>query len=148
MLRVYGTLESDLDKINEGLVHAKESLELAEKAASLVPPESELVYDDQILFPARIYYENLKLYQTAAETMSAFADRHNDSLTAAERKDAKKRLNTWKKRMLSQLKKLRALLAEGSKWKKWDGWTHPDNFRKITPPPDVADVERIIRSLQ
>lgn len=147
-LRVIGMEKIDMAPIDESLEHARKSLALAGQAAALVPPESELVYDDQILFPAKIYLENLKLYKATAETMNAFFDRHDDSLSKEQVLDAKKRLNMWKRRVPPQLEKLRAMLDEGSKWKKWDGWTACENFRKITPPPDPALVERIIRSLK
>jgi hypothetical protein len=138
----------DMKPIDSALAGAEKSYELAEKAASLVPPESELVYDDQILFPAKIFLENLKLLKATAETMNAFADRRDSNLSADQRKEARERLNQWKKRLPAQLRKLRGLLVEGSKWKKWDGWTNPDNFRKITPPPDQDYVERIIATLK
>lgn len=142
-----GSIKVDVEPARRAMVAATESLNLAEKAAAAVPPEAELVYDDQILFPARIYLENLKLYMLTAKTMNAFHDRRDKSLPKEQRKEAKANLKAWKKQMLAQLKKLRALLEQGSKWKKWEGWTHPDNFRKITPPPDVDRVERMIRSL-
>lgn len=147
-LRYINTEKVDTQRINDALAAAKESLGLAEKAAALVPPDARLVYDDQILFPAEIYYENLKLLLVTAETMNALADRRDDKLDAEKRKEAKERLATWKKRLPPQLKKLRDMLSEGSEWKKWEGWTKPENFRAITPPPELEDVERIVRTLQ
>jgi len=126
---------------------AQDALALAEQAASLAPPEAQLVFDDQILFPAQIFLENVKLHLVLAHINQAFADSTNETLAPEQRKEAKKQLATWKKRAPAQLSALRDLLAKGSSWDKWAGWTHPDNFRKITPPPAQDDLERVMRTL-
>lgn len=143
-----GAEHRDVAPIMTALDDARQSLEIADTTAAIVPPDAALVYDDQILFPARIYYANLDLHRATVETANAFADSRDGSLPADQRKAARARLQEWKKQVPEKLKELRALLTEGSKWKKWEGWTRPENFRKITPPPDVALVERVMRSLK
>ena len=134
--------------IEKAVADAKLSLKYAEESAPLVAPGSELLYDDQILFPARIYLINIELYQAAAETANALLDSKDKSLTLEQRKAARERLKEWKKKVPPKLKELRALLDEGSKWKKWEGWTSVKNFRKITPPPDVSITERAMNNLK
>jgi len=138
----------DVSSIDSAMEHAAEALELATGALDAIPPDIHDSYDDMIVFPARIYLENLKLYKISVEVMNAFNDRHNNELGAAERKEARERLNKWKKRMPAQLDKLTSLLDEGSAWKKWDGWTKVENFRKITPPPKMDEVLRIMKTLK
>jgi len=147
-LRLLGHEHINMERVDTAISRAEESLSLAREAAALVPEGSELVYDDQVLFPAKIYLENLKLYKAAAETMNAFHDRRSSELSPEGLKEAAKRLDLWKKRFVGQLIELRGILDEGSKWGKWDGWTKPENFRKITPPPDPDEVKRIVLALQ
>ena len=147
MLRFMTPQKVDDSYLDGAIEDAKRSLELAEQAVLIIPVDAMPVFEDQIMFPAIIYLENLKLFKTVVETMNAFQRAHDDALSADERSAARADLDTWKKRMPPQLAKLRDLLSEGSKWEKWAGWTHPDNFRKITPPPDPGDVKRIVRSL-
>ncbi len=47
--------------------------------------------------------------------------------------------------MRSALVKMRETLDEGSKWKKWDGWTKCENFRVYTPPPSIEQIDKIIK---
>ncbi|HOO57088.1 MAG TPA: glycosyl hydrolase 115 family protein [bacterium] len=147
-LRYLKPVSPDLEAIEATMEEAKISLSLAEEAEALVPPESALAFDDQILFPAKIMVENIKLNYVIAKTTQALIDRNDKELTLEQRKAAKAELKKWKSISVQQLIALRKMLEEGSKWDKWEGWTHPDNFRCIKPPPDIEDLERIVRSLQ
>jgi len=48
--------------------------------------------------------------------------------------------------MKDALAKMRTSLDQGSKWKKWDGWTKCENFRVFTPPPAIEQVDKIIET--
>ncbi|MCK5739532.1 hypothetical protein KAH55_10135 [bacterium] len=125
--------EVDISPIKKALSLARESLVLAQNAAGKTPAESELVFDDQIGFPARIFAENLELNLAAANWLNAC---YYGKTTAAHAADTLARLNI-----------LRQSLIAGSKWEKWQGWTHPENFRIFTPPPTVERVNRIAELL-
>jgi len=145
MLKFASTEDIDLNSINAAYIEAELSVSLAQDAAALVPPESRLVYDDQILFPATIYLENLKLYRAVASTSKYSFDSKDKSLSKEARKEAKLQSAQFAKETVPTLDKLRALLDRGSEWEKWDGWTKVENFRKITPPPDIEDTKRIMK---
>jgi len=113
---------------------AKASLETAITAASLVPEESQLVYDDQIVFPATIYYDNFVLLETVTQYCEFLQSGIND----------RKTYDNYANSMRDALIKMRNTLDEGSKWKKWDGWTKCENFRVYTPPPKIEQVDEII----
>lgn len=113
---------------------AKASLQLAITAAALVPEESQMVYDDQIVFPATIYYNNIVFLEAVTLycefLQSGIEDKATNDYYAINMKNA--------------LVKMRNTLNEGSKWKKWDGWTKCENFRVYTPPPKIEQIDKII----
>ncbi len=146
-LRIMITMKTDMESIDAAMRDAEKSLELAITAMPAVSPEAQFAFDDNIRFTSEIYLENLRLHKFVAETMNAFADSKDMTLSADERKDARVRLARWKTEVSPQLKMLIDLLNRGSRWDKWAGWTKVENFRKITPPPLPDDVKRILRPL-
>ncbi|HOX28471.1 MAG TPA: glycosyl hydrolase 115 family protein, partial [bacterium] len=146
-LKLMQSEKTDTSTVARAMGFAEASLASAEQAAASVPSDARLLYDDQILFPARIYLQDLKLYQASAETMRAFDDKKNPATSPEGRKEAKARLEDWKRKLPVELKTMIDLLNQGSSWKKWEGWTKVENFRKITPPPDPAIVGRTVKSL-
>ena len=84
--------------------------------AELSLKQSErLLFNDQFVFPLKIFTENMKFLNMV---LKAHNDRFSGRPVTVD----------LKKQLLHQ----RELLIEGSDWKKWDGWTHPDNFRVYT----------------
>jgi len=146
-LRIMIPLKTNLTNIDAAMRDAEKSLKTAITAMPLVVPEAQLAFDDYIRFPSEIYLENLRLHKFVAETMNAFADSKDMSLSVDARKDARVRIKKCKKEIEPQLELLIGLLNRGSRWDKWAGWTKVENFRKITPPPAPDDVKRIIRPL-
>jgi len=147
-LVVMAAQKQDVSKMPAALSAAEESYQLALKAKELVPSDKQLVYDDQILFPAKIFLEDMRLYIAVAETANNFIDGRDSALSPDQRRAARDRLKETKPLVIQRLKSLRAMLEQGSSWKKWDGWTKPENFRKITPPPDVDFTEKVLRPLK
>ena len=113
---------------------ANMSLNLAQNAINLVPKEEQMVYDDQIVFPATIYCKNIKLL----ETITLYCDFLKSASTN------QKTYDFYSGNMKNALLDLRKTLDEGSKWKKWDGWTKCENFRVMVPPPSVALLDEVI----
>jgi hypothetical protein len=121
-------------KTLKALQLAEASLQTAVDAASLVPPAAQLVYDDQIVFPATIYVDNIRLLRAVVRYAEFVQSGRHDPATYEQLAD----------HMRNALVTMRTTLDEGSRWKKWDGWTNCDNFRVYTPPPSIEAVERII----
>jgi hypothetical protein len=125
---------NDFRSTLKGIGLAKASLETAITAASLVPEEAQLVYEDQIVFPATIYYDNIVLL----ETVTLYCEFLQSGIEDAKTYDI------YANNMRNALIKMRNTLDEGSKWKKWEGWTKCENFRVYTPPPSIEFVDKVI----
>lgn len=124
----------DIRKTLKAIGLAKASLQTAITAAKLVPEESQLVYDDQIVFPATIYMDNILLLESVTLYCEFLQSGIEDKVT----------YDYYANNMKNALIKMRNRLDEGSKWKKWDGWTKCENFRVYTPPPKIEQVDKII----
>jgi hypothetical protein len=125
---------NDFRSTLKGIGLAKASLETAITAASLVPEEAQLVYEDQIVFPATIYYDNIVLLETVTLYCQFLQSGIEDAKT----------YDIYANNMRNALIKMRNTLDEGSKWKKWEGWTKCENFRVYTPPPSIEFVDEVI----
>ncbi len=132
----------DLANVRTSLALAQKSLEWAEKAKTSVPPSSLNGFDDQVLFPCRIFVENLKL-------LKALIEFNNFYVTNRGRRNSKTRdrFRVLGLEAREQLVKLRILLEQGSSWGKWDGWYHPKHFRIHTQPPEIVAIDRVIENL-
>jgi hypothetical protein len=113
---------------------AEASLQTAVDAASSVPEDAQLVYDDQIVFPATIYVDNIRLLRAVV--------RYGEFVKSGDKDKAA--YDRYANDMRDALVKMRTTLDQGSKWKKWDGWTKCENFRVYTPPPDIEMMDKII----
>ena len=111
------------------------SLKIAENTLSLVPAEAQMVYDDQIVFPATIFTKNIRFLESVT-LYCEFLKSGSENQTT---------YNNYAHSMKSALVNLRNTLDKGSKWKKWDGWTKCKNFRVFTPPPSIEMVDEIIK---
>ena len=124
-----------IENVSEALGLASSSWEIAKYSSDLVPHEAQLVYDDQIVFPALIYKKNLELLKAVVMLSDYLKNEvYNDSLFLFYTTQARDRLVD-----------LRSTLDQGSAWKKWDGWTKPENFRVHTPPPAIEYFDSIIQ---
>jgi hypothetical protein len=126
--------KGDLNRTLRSIGLAKASLQTAITATSLVPEEFQLVYDDQIVFPATIYYQNILLLESVTLYCEFLQSGIDDKVT----------YDYYANNMRNALVTMRNTLDEGSKWKKWDGWTKCENFRVYTPPPGIEQVDEII----
>ena len=126
--------KGDINRTLRSIGLAKASLQTANTATSLVPEESQLVYDDQIVFPATIYYQNILLLESVTLYCEFLQSGIDDKVT----------YDYYANNMRNALVTMRNTLDEGSKWKKWDGWTKCENFRVYTPPPGIEQVDEII----
>jgi hypothetical protein len=104
-------LSGDKKKTLGALGLAETSLETAITATALVPEESQLVYDDQIVFPATIYLDNIRLLK-AVTLYTEFLQSGIKDKTIYD---------NYAKNMKDALVKMRTTLDQGSNWKKWDG---------------------------
>ncbi|NOY78716.1 MAG: hypothetical protein GXO76_12705 [Calditrichaeota bacterium] len=138
---------TDSKPIQTALKTARQSRALAIQAEKWVPEESALLYDDQILFPAKIFQLNLQLACSVADIMNAAADGSDPSLPPSRRKAAVERLSHLEKEAQIHLEKLRQVLQNGSRWKKWAGWYDPDHFRVFTPPPTMDDLKKAVHTV-
>lgn len=110
------------------------SLQIAQDAVALVPEASQLVYDDQIVFPATIFHKNL-VFLKSVVLYCEFLKSNSTN----------KALNDqYAKAMKDVLIDIRQTLDNGSKWKKWDGWTKCENFRVYTPLPTTERLDELI----
>lgn len=113
---------------------AKRALDVADAALSEPTRGSRaqrLAFDDQIRFPAAIYFQNLLLLDRAmrlraepGQTEARAAQLREDVIRQAER--------NW------------ALLRQGSAWPKWQDWTAPEHFRVFTPPLSPDEVRSAV----
>ena len=128
--------------VRTSIALAQKSLELAEEGMTLVPQASKDVYDDQVLYPVRIFVENLQLWKSLIEFKN---------LVAAKRgsRDSKFRNEVRAAGCFAreQLVSLRTTLEQGSRWQKWEGWYRPENFRIHTPPPKIEEIDQILDRL-
>ena len=122
------------EKTARALHLAEASLHTAQAALPWVPADAQLVYDDQIVFPASIYLDNIRLLRAVV----AYAQWIQAGTPDAVRYDA------LAQQMRAALVKMRTTLNQGSQWKKWDGWTRCENFRVYTPPPTLELVDQLI----
>lgn len=120
------------DSIKKAFILANEATELAYQAVKKVGESEKDVFDDQIRFPAKIYKLNTDLLMK----MAIF----NNLTIAGNQHEIKKSGKLLKKSLAT----LRNTLNKGSRWKKWDGWYKPENFRVYTPPPNSAEVDEVI----
>jgi len=138
---------TDSEPIQSALKAARQSLALATQAEKWVPEESVLLYDDQIVFPEKIFLLNLQLALAVADIMNAAAEGSDPSLPQSRRKAAVERLSHLEKEAQIHLKHLRNTLQKGSQWKKWAGWYKPSHFRVFTPPPTMDDLKKAFDTL-
>jgi hypothetical protein len=135
----------DYAYVKPALEAAEQSLQLAEQAAALVPAEDRLVFDDQVLFPAKIYLANLRLHAAIAGIIEAEAQILDPLAPSSKKIAAIKKISDLKKQAPQELDRLLELLEQGSGWDKWDGWTRPENFRKYQPPPTRQELQAALR---
>ena len=135
----------DYSYIRPALEEAEKSLELAREAQKLVPPGPQKVFDDQILFPARIYLENLKLHAAVAGTIDSRCTLINPVAGLKKKQQAMENIKKNKKEAPRHLAALLDLLREGSSFEKWEGWTLPENFRKYEPPPKMEKLRSAMK---
>ena len=103
-------------------------------SATSVSRKYRLVFDDQIRFPADIYYTNVRLLDSLV------------GLVRATNADSKS-ICQMRGEVISQAKLNWQLLARGSLWRKWHGWTSPLNFRVFTPPMPIAELVKNVNNL-
>ena len=132
----------DIAHVRTALALAQKSLELAEEAQASIPDTARDVYDDQVLFPVRIFVENLQLLKSLIEFNNAYA-----SKGARRDSQVREQIRALGRSAREQLLNLRTSLEQGSSWKKWQDWYLPDNFRIHTPPPELEDMDRILEGL-
>jgi len=137
-------LDPGFSASDQAVQDAERALAYAKAAEPKVPESSRLVFDDQIYFPALIYYQNLKLNWLIGQIIQDHQKLGRYSLSPEENQAAKNRLERRKKEAIDRLSKLRELLNRGQKWEKWAGWYRVENFRKYTPPPTVQDLEKAL----
>lgn len=132
----------DLAHVRTALALAQKSFELAEEAKASVPDIALDVYDDQVLFPIRIFVENLQLLKRLIEFNNAYVSKggRRDS-------QAREQIRALGRSAREQLLNLRTSLEQGSSWEKWKGWYKPENFRIHTPPPELKDLDRILEGV-
>ncbi|MCW8925977.1 MAG: glycosyl hydrolase 115 family protein [Xanthomonadales bacterium] len=119
----------DIGPIRAALSLAKDSLSLALEAKRNVPPDSLDVFDDQLGYPVKIYVQNLELLESLADLNNALLQgKKTTDLAATARQRVRTLLNS---------------LTSGSRWKKWDGWYLPENFRVHTPPVTLDDFDHV-----
>jgi hypothetical protein len=122
--------------VEKALPYARQAVQKAEAAAQVASSTHRRTLNDQLLFPARIYRDNLALYHAVLlwhEALSAYrstADPESLKSARSHGKDA-----------LGQLQDLIDLLRSGSGWSKWEHWYDPENFRIHTPPPTVDELK-------
>ncbi|MFO8056803.1 MAG: glycosyl hydrolase 115 family protein [bacterium] len=141
LVRYYAPYCRDYSYLDPALNEAERSLSLARQARKLVPKESKKVFDDQVLFPARIYLKNLELHAGVAGTIRARCTLLDPFAGLSEKQEAIDDLKRYRKEAPEDLAELLRLLRQGSGWEKWEGWTRPENFRKYEPPPEIETVE-------
>ena len=106
----------------------------------MVPETSRDIFDDQIVFPRRIFIQNLELLRSLIEFNNAYRGGVSNAST-------RKHLEFLGKNTREKLLDLRAALETGSRWKKWRNWTHPENFPLQTAPPDLETIDAILEVL-
>ncbi len=121
---------------------AELSLQTAENTLPAVPETCFLVYDDQIVFPARIYEMNLRLLEATALYNNFLVELQNHPNMPAKTELYEQYSYALRMALIS----IRNTLTEGSMWKKWEGWTKPEHFRLYNPMPKVEWVDEIINT--
>ena len=116
-----------LADIEKSLVLLSEAQKDLDRAYSLIADDEKLLFDDQLVFPLRILKENIEFLRLV---VVANNERFENKEISVD--------------LVSQLLLQRKLLVEGSKWDKWEGWTHPDNFRVYTPHYKKQELEDLL----
>ncbi len=132
----------ELANVRTSLALAQKSLELAEEGLPFVPEHSINVYDDQVLFPVKIFVENLQFLKSLIEFNNAYVA--NPGRRNSKSREQIRALGLTAR---EQLLNLRISLEQGSRWEKWQGWYDPENFRIHTPPPALKDIDRVLETL-
>ena len=138
---------TDPSPVEKALKFADQALTLAQQAEKNVPTESALVYDDQILFPEKIFLLNLRLALSVAELTNTAVAIFDSSQDDFQRKTAIQKLASLERDVQKRLSDLRQTLVRGSRWKKWAGWYDPTHFRVFTPPPTLADLQQAFAAI-
>ena len=124
------------EKIEEALKLAERSYNTALLAGKKVEKPKQNVFNDQVLFPAKIFKLNLELFKAVAG--------YNNMLAAGGgATNLGEQVKQQSLEVKAQLRTIRQTLNQGSGWKKWDGWTNCENFRVFTPPPTPDQLTRI-----
>jgi hypothetical protein len=92
------------------LALARRSLEFAIEAETMVPESAKDIFDDQLLFPCRIYIQNLELLRSVIE----FNNAHDGGIPNTSTRKRAKGLGIEVREKLLDLK---ATLETGSRWK-------------------------------
>lgn len=118
---------------------ANEAYLMAEKNKEKIKAKDLNVYNDQILFPAKIFMENVQLAEAVIVFNNTVYKLKNEPF-----KVGRDDLDEVGMDMLNKLITLRKSLDSGSGWDKWEGWTKCKNFRMHTPPPTIEEVESVL----
>jgi len=120
--------------IDSSLIPAEKAFQLAEKIYSEVDPEKRLSYRDQVLFPSRIFYLDLKFLRSVLLLNNALVNEKSNRELISQKGEEMKNI----------LLDLRKVLTEGSGWEKWKDFYKPENFRIHTPPPTIEMIDKIL----
>nr|WP_294898203.1 glycosyl hydrolase 115 family protein [uncultured Pedobacter sp.] len=120
------------DSIKKAFILARDATKLATDAYKQVATKEKNVFDDQVLFPAKIYELNIALLMQTVL--------FNNSTISGNPVEIRKSGKQLQKSLL----RLRKTLNKGSRWKKWRDWYNCSHFRVYTPPPLPTEVDDII----
>jgi len=130
-----------------GLNLARKSLELAEAARELVSEDARMCYDDQVLFPAKIFLANMEVTAAALGLAEGRGALMNPFAGIDKKIAAFQARPEQKRQAAASLDRLLKLLEAGSGWDKWEGWTKVENFRKYEPPPTLDELARALKMM-
>jgi hypothetical protein len=125
-------------KIDSSIIPSKKALDIVKQISGKVIASKWNSFNDQIAFPAEIYYLDLLFYKSVIEYNNALVNDRNNRTRISEKGAA----------MRSILEQLRNTLTKGSGWDRWKNFYLPENFRIHTPPPTLEMIDKLIGSLQ
>ena len=130
----------DLAATRAALTLARDSLQTARTAEQYVPPDGLDVFDDQVLFPITIYVQNLELLESLRLLNIAWLSLQGFDTSTESMPQLLDLATTARARLVSLLQSL----EKGSRWKKWEDWYRPENFRIHTPPITLEEFDRVM----
>lgn len=131
--------KKDVFMVEHALLLAENAYRRALAIEGKVTLQGKKTFNEQLLFPTRIFKQNLEMY-LATIHFNNLLYKVNQGEVSVNQEEFNKLSTNLKK----ALDRLCQSLTNGTGWNKWENFYLPQNFRIHTPPPTKDKVDKVI----